>query len=66
MNTTQNNNIIFFDPPTFLEADASEEALFRIGMNHHWSKKAHTLIGQQLGAFLAQQDLFLQALEIPQ
>lgn len=56
----QNNQIPVFDPLPFFESSALGTPLFRIGKDHHWSREAHALVGQRLGAFLQQQDLFVQ------
>ena len=49
-------DILIFDPLPFLKAGASEEAIFRFKGNHHGSKEAHSLIGQELGVFLGHQE----------
>ena len=59
-NYCQKNNIPVFDPLPSFESSASGTPLFRIGKDHHWSKEAHALVGRHLGAFLEQQDLFMQ------
>ena len=48
--------ITVFSPIPFFESLASEGAAFRIGGDPHWSKRAHALVGQELGRYLLEQN----------
>jgi hypothetical protein len=47
-------DISVFDPLSSLVTAAAGEPVFRLGGNHHWSKEAHHLVGQQLGIYMQQ------------
>jgi lysophospholipase L1-like esterase len=47
-------DISVFDPLSGLVTAAAGEPVFRLGGNHHWSKEAHHLVGQQLGIYMQQ------------
>lgn len=44
--------IAVFDPLPLFEASASGAAVFRLGNDHHWSARAHSLVAKGLSAFL--------------
>ena len=57
--------ITVFDPVPSFESFFSEGPVFRIGDDRHWSKRAHALVGKELGAFLLQQHWVLNSLLAP-
>ena len=55
--------ITVFDPvATF--TSASRSAVFRIGGDAHWSRRAHQVAGRALGVFFLQQDWIRAALGV--
>jgi hypothetical protein len=57
--------ITVFDPVPSFESFSAEGPVFRIGDDRHWSKRAHALVGKELGAFLLQQHWVLNSLLAP-
>ena len=52
----RNSGITVFDPLPSFESFSLEDPVFRMGNDRHWSKRAHTVVGKELGAFLLQQN----------
>ena len=53
----KNSGITVFDPVPYFESSSLGGSGFRIGKDHHWSKRAHALVGKLLGDFLLQHSL---------
>ena len=46
------NGVSAYDPQPYLEASANGRAIYRIGLDHHWSAAAHREVARNLGEFL--------------
>jgi hypothetical protein len=56
--------ITVFASASIFESVSSEGPVFRIGNDPHWSKRAHALVGQELGAFLLRQNSIRNSLRV--